>query len=57
MIHIKESDIIKLNLTSQDYIEWVDKALETKKNCILPAKISMKQAHNSVCKPQPHKCH
>lgn len=31
MIHIKESDIIKLNLTSQDYIEWVDKALETKK--------------------------
>ena len=43
MIHIKESDIIKLNLTSQDYIEWVDKALETKKNCILPAKISMKQ--------------
>lgn len=43
MIYIKNSDIEQLNLTSQDFIEWVNKALLAKNDCVLPAKISIKQ--------------
>lgn len=43
MIHINDCDIEKLNLTSSDFLEWVNIALLAKNNCILPAKISMKQ--------------
>ena len=43
MIHIKDRDIERLNLISDDFLNWVNKALLAKNDCILPAKISMKQ--------------
>lgn len=43
MIHIKNEDIAKLGLTAHDYVAWIDKALRAKNECLLPAKISMKQ--------------
>lgn len=43
MIHIKDRDIERLELNSEDFLEWVNKALLVKNDCILPAKISMKQ--------------
>lgn len=40
---ITERDIEELNISSQEYIEWIDEALRAKYNSILPAKISIKQ--------------
>lgn len=40
---ITERDIEELNISSQEYIEWIDEALRVKYNSILPAKISIKQ--------------